>query len=265
MKSLAVAVALLAAALFAGCDLSVRCNEPSDCPAGAPFCVVGQCSAVDAGDDDDDDDGEGEGEGEPGGEGEGEAAGEGEGEAGGEGEGEAGVALHVQLTWTSGTDDLDVRGIRKDGSGRFCAAADFFNSTPTSTPSGPLAELCATAPLSCSYVNCRSDGAAPDWDGSGGQSRGDPSIDVDQLQGLGPENLNVGSLADGEYLFGAMPYVSPAGTAALMKVFVGGSLEGERDTNVAAATWTELFFVRARAGVVCVDDLSDGSAGTDCP
>ena len=47
---------------------------------------------------------------------------------------------------------------------------------------------------SCYYVNCKSTSFSgpPDWDNDGAQaSAGDPVLDIDDLCGYGPENINI--------------------------------------------------------------------------
>jgi len=99
--------------------------------------------------------------------------------------------LHFQLTWSTATGDLDILLMRSDA---LCAAdtVDYGNKTP-------------------------------DWDGMGNG----PTLDIDDLDGYGPENISWASPIEGSYKLGAHFYSAgnnngAAVTVATLRVFRGG-------------------------------------------
>jgi hypothetical protein len=77
-------------------------------------------------------------------------------------------SFHVELTWDSPSYDYDLHVIRAGG--------------PYCTQN------------SCFYANCNVNDATidpPEWDGVAGNTSGDPTLDIDDLSGYGPENINI--------------------------------------------------------------------------
>jgi hypothetical protein len=113
--------------------------------------------------------------------------------------------LHVQLTWDVNENDIDLHMTRGANAG-YCAADD------------------------CYFGNCKPDafvGQPPEWDGLPGRSAGDPSLDVDDLQGYGPENINVDSPRDNTYRIGVHFYSGTRATLATVKIYISGALREE--------------------------------------
>lgn len=107
-------------------------------------------------------------------------------------------ALHVELTWDTAHADLDLHLLQE--------GFDLF-------------EL----PGDCAYCN-----ATPDWGVAG--TLDDPSLDLDDRGGYGPENINVESPADGRY-YVKVHYYSEHGDDAVtarVRVYTYGALELER-------------------------------------
>jgi len=166
----------------------------------------------------------------------------------------SGPSLRAQLTWGS-AGDLDVRGIKADGTGRFCVGNSFFPGNGTAPP-GALAQFCTPA-QDCSFSTCREGSLSRvDWDGVVGVTAGDPAIDIDDLNGFGPENLTVASLPDGDYLFGAAFFSGATPQDATLRIAINGVEQGVR-TRAAATngTWTEMFRVTVVGGVATVTGL----------
>ncbi len=110
-------------------------------------------------------------------------------------------ALHVELTWESPNWDLDLHMIR--------GADDFCSDT------------------SCYYGNCKpGDPSYPEWDGFGGRGEGDPVLDIDDLDGYGPENINIDAPTDGTYRAAVHTYSSSLDedVGVTVKVYVNGAL-----------------------------------------
>lgn len=72
-------------------------------------------------------------------------------------------------------------------------------------------------PNDCYYANCIGGGA--DWGAPGPDD--DPSLDIDNTSGFGPENINVEEPADGVYRAGILAFSGRAN--ATMRIYCGGS------------------------------------------
>jgi hypothetical protein len=172
-------------------------------------------------------------------------------------------ALLVQATWANPDGDMDLHVTKRDD-GVFClnglggGAGDV--DAPFETGCGDL---------DCYYGSCRSTNPdSPEWDGEAGRTAGDPSLDIDDLTGFGPENTNVDLPAPGAYGFGVDTYSSFGGPYLVtIRLFLFGRLSGE---------WTsELEEQFLEAGIVhftaedpshpCVEDLTDGDPEDECP
>ena len=191
----------------------------------------------------------------------------------------SGTPINVELTWIGSQTDLDVRGIRKDSSGRFCVSDRFLPNNAT-VGAGQLVQECTPAVVpsttvasggDCTFSNCRGTTARlPDWDLSGANSVGDPRIDVDDTRGFGPENLTIpGGLLDGEYLFGAVVFGSSRGDKATLRVSENGVQRVSQTANVKPSSWTELAIVRVVNRVVTVTAITPPAfacvSNTQCP
>jgi hypothetical protein len=127
-------------------------------------------------------------------------------------------ALHVQLTWDSPDYDYDLH-IIKDG-GPWCSQN------------------------SCYYANCNTNNAfvtLPEWDGVSGETPGDPRLDIDDLSGYGPENINVDQPVDAVYRIGVHAYSFSVTTPVwvTLKIYVNGALafEDSREMSSGQAFW----------------------------
>ncbi len=143
-------------------------------------------------------------------------------------------ALHVELTWDGASSDLDLHLIRDAGV--------LFDS-----------------PDDASWCNSN-----PSWGPAG--SDDDPRLDLDDLAGLGPENINILLPADGQY-HAAVHYYGDdydGAVTATVRVYLLGALVSEQQqvmnefdvwypgsVDWPAATWTP-------------DDTSTTSRLTDC-
>ena len=115
--------------------------------------------------------------------------------------------LHVQLSWSASVDDIDLH-LGKGTSPDWCSTQD------------------------CYYGNCTY--SPPNWDTVAGFTDGDPKLDIDDLNGYGPENINIESPEAGTYVIGVHAFsgngTSGGGftpTDVTIKVFLGGALADE--------------------------------------
>ncbi len=78
--------------------------------------------------------------------------------------------------------------------------------------------------LDCYYANCQGSGLS--WSAPGGAD--DPSLDIDDVNGFGPENINIMSPAAGTYRVGVHSYRGDG--AVTVRIYCGGSATEPRRT-----------------------------------
>ena len=170
----------------------------------------------------------------------------------------------VQLTWAQSTGDMDLHVTKKGGTGGYCVTSLGGGSSGVDAP---FTTGSCGANTDCGYYNCRTtDSSFPDWDGVAGRTTGDPSLDIDDLTGFGPENINVDLAVPGSYGFGATTFSS--GTFLMtMRIFVFGRLAGEWQEEITSDFWEVglIHFTADDPGRPCVEDLTDGDADDECP
>jgi len=142
-------------------------------------------------------------------------------------------ALHVQLTWDKPTNDMDLHLIK--GTGPYCSDE------------------------SCYWANCKATSSSfPDWDGVSGRTAGDPSLDVDDLSGYGPENINVDLPIDSTYTTAVHFFSGSQSTFSTVKIFVNGGLayESSRQTSNDDDFWevAQIQWLNGGAIVVPIDN-----------
>jgi hypothetical protein len=152
-------------------------------------------------------------------------------------------ALHVQLTWDSPDYDIDVHVI-KDG-GPWCSQQ------------------------SCYYGNCKQTATLrPEWDGVAGPTSGDPSLDIDDLSGYGPENVNIDVPVNGSYRVGvhAYSFTLTEEVFATLKIFINGALAFEDARLLAAGRdFWEVAEVQWNNGGAIVFPVGDYESSWSCP
>lgn len=168
----------------------------------------------------------------------------------------------VQLSWDTPTNDLDLHVTREGSDGRYCIDAT------TATPTGLLSEDCDNS-LDCNFASCRSTNTgSPEWDGASGRTEGDPTLDIDDLSGFGPENINTDAMAEGSYLVGVNTYSGSVDCGVTVRIFIYGRLAAEFFAEMSPREWWEVAAVRWPAdpltGDPCIEDLTDGDAADDC-
>ncbi|MBI5493584.1 MAG: hypothetical protein HY904_01075 [Deltaproteobacteria bacterium] len=121
--------------------------------------------------------------------------------------------LHIQLVWDTDSSDVDVHLLGPDGGA-------YFSSTE---------------PGDCYYSN-----RTTSWGSASADD--DATLDIDDVNGFGPENINVLSPAAGTYTLGVHYYcahgASPP-TRATLRVYCNGQLarEMQRDFSLSRQFW----------------------------
>ena len=133
--------------------------------------------------------------------------------------------LWIELSWEHSGDDLDLHLI-KEGS-RFESEGD------------------------CYYANCVGDFSSLDW-GQGGLLDDNPRLDLDDIDGIGPENINIKEPSQGTYTVMIHDYPGSEyldGNTALIKIHLAGEMVFEKSivisgedskTEVANILWPSL-------------------------
>lgn len=147
--------------------------------------------------------------------------------------------LHVQLSWSSSQNDIDLH-LGRGNTPDWCSTDD------------------------CYYGNCTFSG--PNWDNAAG-TVGDPSLDIDDLSGFGPENTNIERPVNGTYIIGVHAY-GPAfsfdPTDVTVKIFVGGALAAEFAGQLSS---DDDFWTVARVvvnGTTSVEGIDTMETGWSC-
>lgn len=92
------------------------------------------------------------------------------------------------------------------------------------------------------------------WDGDAGRGvGGNPVVDIDDLIGYGPENINIAATNNGSYLLGALSQGLDGGTQATLTLWVNTALTDTRDITMATDQfWSSIVF-HVDGGLVTLD------------
>jgi hypothetical protein len=174
-------------------------------------------------------------------------------------------AFLVQLTWAEPTGDMDLHVTKRSPAGEYCVNS-LGSGSGDADP--PFDDGCNSG-LDCYFGNCKPDsfGDAPEWDDEPGRTEGDPSLDIDDITGFGPENTNVNQVVPGSYAFGASYFGGFGPHTLFIRLFVYGQLKGEWVGTVDSDFW-EVGIVHFREDDIfqpCIEDLTDGDPADQCP
>ena len=116
------------------------------------------------------------------------------------------AAFRAQLSWDTGpaSSDIDLHLVKPAGT---------TNSSTTD----------------CYYANCTPDDSPLDWGAAG--SAGNPSLDVDNTDGYGPENITLSGAENGTYRVIVRNFDGVANTHATVKLYFN-DVEVYRNTSV---------------------------------
>lgn len=167
-------------------------------------------------------------------------------------------SIHIQLTWDTAYGDMDLHLAKRDEKGRYCAS----NLNSEGRP-GPLAERCTQGGYAeCNFSTCRATQIAPRpaWGnlGASGLPVG-PSLDIDDLSGFGPENINLNQALDGFYLVSVHNFGGGRASGATVRIYLRGQLKAEFYRVLAPSEWWEvalLHWPEERNGHPCIENLA---------
>jgi uncharacterized protein YfaP (DUF2135 family) len=177
--------------------------------------------------------------------------------------------IHVQLVWDTSYGDMDLHMTQKNEAGEYCMNGySLVGVTSTTSCSGEV--------LDCYYGNCKpTHSSPPDWDADGvARSTGDPSLDIDDLSGYGPENINIDEAVGGSYLVGIHHFSAPSqsgGIGNTVRIYLYGQLQAEfydileEDSSMDGEFWEVaiIHWPDPESGVPCIEDLS--TSDLECP
>lgn len=129
-------------------------------------------------------------------------------------------AIHVQLVWDHPDSDVDLHLVHDLGGDVYEEFSD----------------------NDCYYMNCKVESGGLSWFAD---EAANPTLDVDDLYGYGPENINIEAPATGRYK-AAVHYYSDHGegdTVAIIRLFLFGNLHSEYHAELTNRDWWEVAII----------------------
>lgn len=165
----------------------------------------------------------------------------------------------AQLSWDTSFGDMDLHVIKKNDAGKYCGSGVAFNG---------LAENCSDRGQVCYFSNCKATSTSfPEWDGVSGRTDGDPALDIDDVSGFGPENINIDVAVAGHYLVGVDHYSGAGGSGNTLRLYIYGQLQAEFFNVLNDSDWWEVAVVHwpeEGSGMIpCIESLETNDL--ECP
>jgi len=137
-------------------------------------------------------------------------------------------AIHIQLVWDTPSTDIDLHLVHENPTGVY----DDFDDDED----GDIDD-------DCYFANCKaqSDRVRVQW--FSGQPDANPSLDVDDLDGYGPENINIDSPATGKFMVAVHYWGGSEATVAVIRLYVFGNLYSEYMTEIVHEDWWKVAII----------------------
>jgi len=122
---------------------------------------------------------------------------------------------------------------------------------------------------SCDYTNCGANttGTPPEWDGATGRTAGDPVLDIDDTDGIGPEQAHIEAPINANYTVAVNFYAGttpPADSTATVRVYVGGGLQHTISHTLVANDMWEAVTIAWQDGVSVILPVDNVTANWTC-
>jgi len=137
-----------------------------------------------------------------------------------------GNTIHIQARWNEADCDLDLHLIRHSVEGQTDAPGCFTHSDSSNVNDCHWTN-CNTrnkTAFPCPPRGCPGPSDAPDW-GDTGSRHDDPTLDIDDIPGTGPEELNLSLPAMGDYFVALERYSGSSTPEATVKIWLFGVLQ----------------------------------------
>ena len=134
--------------------------------------------------------------------------------------------MHIQLRWSAGSNDHDLHLIRHNVEGQTDAPGCFAHSDSANTNDchWTNANTRNETAFPCPARGCPGPSDAPDW-GVIGDRADDPTLDIDDIPGTGPENINLSLPATGDYFVAVERYSGSSSPELTVKIWLFGVLQ----------------------------------------
>ncbi|MBN2361388.1 MAG: hypothetical protein JXR83_18195, partial [Deltaproteobacteria bacterium] len=148
-------------------------------------------------------------------------------------------AIHVQLVWDTGSTDIDLHLVRENPTGVY---DDFHDDEEGTTDDD------------CYFANCKAQGGRTRVQWFPGNPDSNPSLDVDDLNGYGPENINIDSPGEGNFMVAVHYWGGSEPTIAIIRLYLFGNLHSEYMTEIVHEDWWKVAIINWPSRAVTVVD-----------